>query len=172
MGLLDGKRIALLSGDGFEDSELLQPLEAVKAAGAMAEVISQEDGNITGKNKSTVPVDKTVNDVAATDYDGLLLPGGVLNPDIMRQNKSAVEFVKEFFESIAVIAVEPVRRADPQKSLPVLYDGGNGVLRQPVVLVEALKRPLRRRIGDLLRPEHSRPRRPQQQERRDQRGRW
>lgn len=104
MGLLDGKRIALLSGDGFEDSELLQPLEAVKAAGAMVEVISGEDGNITGKNESTVPVDKTVNDVAATDYDGLLLPGGVLNPDIMRQNKSAVKFVKDFFEQHKPVA--------------------------------------------------------------------
>lgn len=97
MDVLDGKNIALLSGDGFEDSELLQPLEAIQAAGARVEIISEEDGEITGKDGSKVTIDKTVDDVSANDYDGLLLPGGVANPDKMRQNETAVNFVKEFF---------------------------------------------------------------------------
>ena len=102
--MLDGKKIALLSGNGFEDSELLQPLEAIKAAGATVEIISEEAGEISGKDESKVSVDKTVDDVSAIDYDGLLLPGGVSNPDKMRQNKSAVNFVRDFFEQHKPVA--------------------------------------------------------------------
>lgn len=104
MSVLNDKKIALLSANGFEDSELLQPLEAVKDAGAVVEIVSAEAGKITGKNESRVTVDKTLDEVSATDYDGLLLPGGVLNPDIMRQNKTAVAFVRHFFEQHKPVA--------------------------------------------------------------------
>lgn len=104
MSVLNDKKIALLSANGFEDSELLQPLEAVKDAGAVVEIVSAEAGKITGKNESSVSVDKIVDEVSATDYDGLLLPGGVLNPDIMRQNKTAVAFVRQFFEQHKPVA--------------------------------------------------------------------
>lgn len=95
---LTGKRIALLATNGFEDSELTRPLEAVEAAGAEVIVISEETGEITGKEGTTVPVDATVSTVSAEDYDGLLLPGGVANPDKLRTNQDAVTFTRSFFE--------------------------------------------------------------------------
>lgn len=101
---LTGKKIALLADDGFEDSELSKPLEAVQAAGATVEIISEEAGTITGKNGLPEPVDKTIDQVAASDYDGLLLPGGVANPDKMRMNSAAVEFVKDFFAADKPVA--------------------------------------------------------------------
>jgi len=94
---LTGKKVALLADDGFEDSELLQPLEAVRNAGADVDIISEKTGTITGKNMLTQAVDKTVDEVKVEDYDALLLPGGVANPDKMRMNKTAVEFVRNFF---------------------------------------------------------------------------
>ena len=94
---LTGKKIALLADDGFEDSELLQPLEAVRNAGADVDIISEKTGTITGKNMLTQAVDKTVDEVNVEDYDALLLPGGVANPDKMRMNKTAVVFVRNFF---------------------------------------------------------------------------
>lgn len=102
--VLDGKRIALLATDGFEDSELLQPLEAVENASAEVVVISEKDGEITGKNGTAVTVDRVVSDVDVHDFDGLLLPGGVANPDKMRMNEKAVAFVKSFFESHKPVA--------------------------------------------------------------------
>lgn len=94
---LTGKKVALLADDGFEDSELLQPLEAVRNAGADVDIISEKTGTITGKNMLAQAVDKTVDEVNVEDYDALLLPGGVANPDKMRMNKTAVEFVRNFF---------------------------------------------------------------------------
>lgn len=101
---LTGKKIALLADDGFEDSELSKPLDAVQAAGATVEIISEEAGTITGKNGLPEPVDKTVDQVSVSDYDGLLLPGGVANPDKMRMNPTAVEFVKDFFAADKPVA--------------------------------------------------------------------
>lgn len=95
---LHGKHIALLTTNDFEDSELTEPMQAVKDAGGQVTVISIEDGTITGENSTEVDVDKTVDEVTADEFDGLLLPGGAKNPDNMRMNDTAVTFVRNFFE--------------------------------------------------------------------------
>lgn len=97
MNSLEGKKIALLSTDGYEDSELVRPLEAVQNAGATVEIISDHDGVITGKDGTEIEVDQLVENMLAETYDGLLLPGGLANPDKLRQNIQAVEFVRDFF---------------------------------------------------------------------------
>ena len=94
---LTGKMIALLATDGFEDSELTEPLEAVKSAGAEVVIISDGNDVITGKNGTEIDATKTVEEVSEDEFDGLLLPGGVANPDKMRMNQTAVEFVHDFF---------------------------------------------------------------------------
>jgi protease I len=102
--MLQGKRIAILAADAFEESELLKPLEALKEAGADVQVISLEEGEINAldeeelKAGASVKVDKTVEEVKADDYDGLVLPGGVMNPDKLRLDENAVHFVRDFFE--------------------------------------------------------------------------
>lgn len=101
---LNDKTIALLATDGFEDSELTKPLEAVRAAGATVLIVSNKTGSINGKDGTTITVDTIVDDVSASDYDGLLLPGGVANPDIMRMNKTAVAFVRAFFDQHKPVA--------------------------------------------------------------------
>ncbi|MAM34815.1 MAG: protease [Micavibrio sp.] len=99
---LKGKKIAFLATDGFEQVELTQPWDAIKNAGAEVELVSLEKGEIQGMNHDEkgdkFTVDKTVNEVSASDYNGLVLPGGVHNPDTLRTNPDAVLFVKEFFE--------------------------------------------------------------------------
>lgn len=94
---LEGKRILLLATDGFEDSELTKPLEAVKEAGADVVVVSNAEELITGKNGTEIEVDETVENVTADEFDGLLLPGGVANPDALRMDQSAVQLVRDFF---------------------------------------------------------------------------
>ncbi len=101
---LDGKHIALLATDGFEDSELKKPLEAVRDAGATVMIISEKTGTFTGKNGTEIVADAAVEDVSCDDYDGLLLPGGVENPDHLRVNQSAVDFVRGFFENQKPVA--------------------------------------------------------------------
>lgn len=105
---LTGKKIAFLATDGVEQVELTQPWEAVKQAGGQPELVSLESGRIQGVNHmdkgDTFPVDKTVNEVMAADYDGLVLPGGVMNPDVLRTNPRAVEFVRFFFERAKPVA--------------------------------------------------------------------
>jgi protease I len=95
---LQGKRIAFLATNGVEDSELREPHKAVTEAGADADVVSLEEGEIEGKKGSAFQVDKVVTDVEASDYDALVLPGGVANPDKLRTDDKAVRFVREFFE--------------------------------------------------------------------------
>jgi protease I len=95
---LQGKRIAFLATNGVEDSELREPHKALTGAGADADVVSLEEGEIEGKKGSTFQVDKVVDAVEATDYDALVLPGGVANPDKLRTDDTAVRFVREFFE--------------------------------------------------------------------------
>jgi protease I len=102
--VLEGKKIALVATDGFEDSELTQPLEAVRGAGAEVVVIAEEPGKITGKEGTAVGVDETVGGVDASQFDGLLIPGGVANPDKMRMNQEAVSFVRDFFEQHKPVA--------------------------------------------------------------------
>jgi len=94
---LTGKTIALLATDGFEDSELTEPLEAVKSAGAEVVIISDGSDVITGKDGTEIDATKTIDEVSEEEFDGLLLPGGVANPDRMRMNETAVEFVHDFF---------------------------------------------------------------------------
>jgi protease I len=95
---LHGKTIAFLATDGVEDSELTEPWKAVTEAGAEAHLVSLKAGEFQGKKGGTYKVDKVARDIDASDYDGLVLPGGVANPDKLRMNEDAVRFVREFFE--------------------------------------------------------------------------
>ena len=102
MGKLDGKKIAFLFTDGVEQVEIEKPLEAVKNEGAEVECLSLEDGEIQAFNHldhgDKLPIDKKVSDASADDYDGLVLPGGVANPDFLRGDETAVSFVRSFVE--------------------------------------------------------------------------
>ena len=97
---LKGRRIAALAADGFEKVELVIPMKALQAAGASVDVISLRHGNIRGVNlhepASRVHVDKTIGEANPDDYDGLLLPGGFINPDLLRQSAEARGFVSAF----------------------------------------------------------------------------
>lgn len=97
--LLEGKRIALLATDEFEDAELTEPLAAVREAGAEVDILSLHDGSIVGKHATKIDVTKEIDDAISSDYDGLLLPGGVANPDALRMNPTAVEFIHSFFDA-------------------------------------------------------------------------
>ena len=99
---LQGKRVAFLATDMVEQVELTEPWKAVEQAGGTPELISLEEGEIQGFNHydkgDTFKVDKTVEEASASDYDALVLPGGVGNPDTLRGDENAVAFVREFFE--------------------------------------------------------------------------
>jgi protease I len=99
---LKGKRIAFLATDGVEQVELTEPWKAVEKAGGTPELISQKSGTIQGFDHhdkgDTFPVDKAVQKADPTEYDGLVLPGGVINPDILRTDEAAMGFVAAFFE--------------------------------------------------------------------------
>jgi deglycase len=100
---LQGKRIAfLVAPEGTEQVELTEPWEAVAGEGATPELISTESGEIQAFNHlekaDAFGVDHTVGDVSASDYDGLVLPGGVANPDALRMDEGAVRFIRGFFE--------------------------------------------------------------------------
>lgn len=105
---LANKRIAILATDGFEYVELVEPRKALDAAGAETQVVSPKDGEIKGWNHKdwgdSVKVDVSLKSARAADYDGLLLPGGVINPDAMRMDPAAVAFVKSFFEARKPVA--------------------------------------------------------------------
>jgi protease I len=105
---LNGKKIAILATNGFEQAELLEPRKALSEAGATTEVISPNDGEIKGwKSKDwgeTVHVDKTLEQANPQDYDALVLPGGVLNPDHLRMNPAAVDFVRKFVNTGRTVA--------------------------------------------------------------------
>jgi protease I len=100
---LKGKRIAILATDGVEQIELTEPRKAVEDAGAEVDLVSLEEGEIQGFNHydkaDTFPVDRTVQDASADDYDALVLPGGVGNPDTLRADENAVQFVRAFFDA-------------------------------------------------------------------------
>jgi protease I len=97
---LRGKRIAILATDGFEQSELIEPKKALEESGATTEVISPKSGEIKAwKIKEwgeKVKVDRPLEQAKAQDYDALVLPGGVMNPDHLRMEPRAVSFVKDF----------------------------------------------------------------------------
>lgn len=98
---LKGKKVAILATDGVEQTELTKPREALEQAGAQTDLISVKSGEIKAWNHEnwgeTFKVDKTLDQVKAKDYDALLLPGGVMNPDKLRMNPQAISFVKHFF---------------------------------------------------------------------------
>jgi len=100
---LRNKRIAILATDGVEQVELIEPKKALEEAGAKTEVVSPKDGKIKGWNHTDwgkdIPVDVNLKSADQSTYDGLLLPGGVMNPDHLRMEPSAVRFVKAFFDS-------------------------------------------------------------------------
>lgn len=99
--ILKNKRIAILATDGFEESELTEPMKAIKDAGGNAEIVSLEKEEIKAWNdgnwSKTYKVDKALGSVSVDDYDALVLPGGVINPDKLRTNKEAIKFIKGFF---------------------------------------------------------------------------
>ena len=103
MGKLDGKKIAFIATDGVEQVELVQPWDAVKEAGGQPELLSLEDGQIQGFNHldhgDQFDVDKKVADADPGDYDALVLPGGVANPDFLRVDDDGRKFVRSFFEA-------------------------------------------------------------------------
>ncbi|MEW6167816.1 MAG: type 1 glutamine amidotransferase domain-containing protein [Pseudomonadota bacterium] len=102
-GKLEGKRVAILATDGFEQSELIEPKRALEEAGADTDVIAPKEGRIRGWNVKNwgdeVEVNTLVADADTSDYDALLLPGGVMNPDRLRMNADAVRFAKSFFDA-------------------------------------------------------------------------
>lgn len=96
-----GRTVACLVAEGFEESELTSPVSALREAGAEVHVISPKPGRIRGWKDGdwgeAVRVDKSIEEVSADSYDALLLPGGVINPDKLRREEKAVEFVRGFF---------------------------------------------------------------------------
>jgi protease I len=106
---LQGKRVAFLATDMVEQVELTEPWKAVEQAGAAPELISLEEGEIQGFNHydkaDTFKVDHTVEVAHADDYDALVIPGGVGNPDTMRGDENAVQFVRDFFEQNKPVGV-------------------------------------------------------------------
>jgi protease I len=109
MAELSGKRIAFLATDMVEQVELTEPWKAVEQAGATPELVSVEEGEIQAFNHydkaNTFPVDRTVDDASVEDYDALVLPGGVGNPDTLRMSDGAVGFVRGFVDAGKPIAV-------------------------------------------------------------------
>ena len=103
MGQLSNRTIAVLSENGFEESELTEPVKRLKEEGATVHIISSKSGKIKAWDHDhwsiEVEVDKTLSEADADDYNGLLLPGGVINPDQLRVNEDALSFVKAFFEA-------------------------------------------------------------------------
>ena len=107
-GRLEGKRIAFLATDGVEQVELTEPWKAVKNEGGTPELVSIKSGEIQGVNHmdkgDTFKVDTTADKADASSYDGLVLPGGVANPDFLRTDENAVRFVHAFFEQSKPVA--------------------------------------------------------------------
>ena len=105
---LDGKRILILATNGFEQSELEVPRDKLKAAGAQVDVVSPEKGEIKGWDKKDwgrpVKVDKTLDSVSADDYDAIVMPGGQINPDLLRVNPQALDLIKAFFKAGKTVA--------------------------------------------------------------------
>lgn len=105
---LQARRIAVLAADGFEKVELTVPVAALRAAGAQVDVVSLRAGRIRGVNlhepASRVKVDRTLDEVLPADYDALLIPGGFINPDLLRQSATARQFVRDFDASGKPIA--------------------------------------------------------------------
>ncbi|MFS4446516.1 type 1 glutamine amidotransferase domain-containing protein [Maribacter sp. 2307UL18-2] len=100
---LENKKVAILATDGFEKSELFEPLEALRNEGATVHIISDTDGDIKSWDETdwgeSIAVDKKVVSANESDYNALVLPGGVINPDKLRTNETALDFIRKFFSS-------------------------------------------------------------------------
>jgi protease I len=109
MGQLDNKKVAFLATHGVEQVELTEPWKKVEDEGGTPELISLESGEIQGFNHldkgDSFSVDRTVAEASESDYDGLVLPGGVANPDFLRMDEDAVRFARSFFEAGKPVAV-------------------------------------------------------------------
>lgn len=105
---LHGKKVAFLCTDGVEQIELTRPWKDLEGAGAQLELVSLESGQVQGYNHldkaDTFRVDRAINDADGNDYDALVLPGGVANPDDLRTNERAVAFVRDFMEKDKTVA--------------------------------------------------------------------
>jgi protease I len=116
MAALTGRRIAILAADGVEQVELVEPRKAVEQVGASTTLLSIATGEIQAMNSDinpadTFPVDRTVSEASVEDFDGLILPGGTVNPDKLRLDEHAVAFVRDFFAAgkpVGVICHGPV----------------------------------------------------------------
>ncbi|MGB3790454.1 MAG: type 1 glutamine amidotransferase domain-containing protein [Phormidesmis sp.] len=125
---LNGKKIAILVMDGFEQVELTKPKQAFEAAGAQTQIVSPQSDKVQGWNHfdkaDYFSVDISIDEAKAADYDGLLLPGGVANPDQLRTQDKAIQFIKSFFDAgkpVAAICHGPwtLIEADAVKSRKV-----------------------------------------------------
>ena len=105
MATLTGTRVAFLATDGFEDSELISPWDAVRDAGAETVLIAPSGAEITGKNGHVQPVDRTADATTADDYDALVLPGGVVNADHLRMDEPSIALARAFFEQHKPVGV-------------------------------------------------------------------
>lgn len=107
-GVLAGKTVAVLATDGFEQVELIEPVKALKNAGAEVHIVAPKSGEIQGMNHDEkgqrVRVDKTLSEANETEYDALMLPGGVANPDRLRTEREAIAFIRRFVEDGKPIA--------------------------------------------------------------------
>ena len=103
MAHIAGKKIAILATNGFEQSELEVPLKKLREAGATVDVVSPETGEIKGWEKKDwgrpVKVDKVLGEARAEDYDAIVLPGGQINPDLLRVNHNAISFITDFYSA-------------------------------------------------------------------------
>lgn len=103
MGKLTGKTVAILTENGFEEVELTSPKKALEDAGATVHIISPQKDKVKGWNHDhwsiELPVDKHISEAKFDDYDGLVLPGGVINPDKLRRDKDSVAFAQQFLDA-------------------------------------------------------------------------
>jgi protease I len=156
MADLSGKTIAILATHGFEQSELMVPLERLRSMGATVEVVSPEDGAIRGWDGgdwgAAVPVDRALGQAREADYDALVLPGGQINPDLLRVEPHAVALVRAFFDAkkpLAAICHAPwlLVEADVVRGRPItsyasirtdVENAGGVWVDEPVVCHQAL----------------------------------
>jgi protease I len=108
MADLSDKRIMILAADGFEQSELMVPKQRLEEAGAAVDIVSLKIGEIWGWKKDDwgdpIEVDRTIDAVTVEEYDALVIPGGRINPDLLREDEDAVAFVRDFYASKKPIA--------------------------------------------------------------------
>lgn len=149
---LENKKVAILATDGFEKSELFEPLKKLREEGATVHIVSDKDGEIKSWDKTdwgkAITVDKRITEVNESDYNSLVLPGGVINPDKLRINEDALNFIRAFFKSgkpVAAICHAPWllisadvikgRKVTSYKSIKddVINAGGNWMDKEVVV---------------------------------------